>query len=153
MKTKSTPTSNTTLYLVAAKGDLGIDQLIEVEKASVATVVRLHTDVGDLYKNPFWFAPVFGDLLDIAAKSFTLCVKLQMDWLAMMMPQISHSSEPLQVAAPSNTGTGSSAQPKEELERSMDIAIGEGFGARGSTIESSSGSDAQSVPHARAQSA
>jgi hypothetical protein len=141
VKTKTIPASSAALSLVPAnKGQtpnvgfssdlqdlcsLAMDQAIGIEKASLTTVVRLNSSVIDIYKNAFWFAPVFGDLLDTAAKSFAFCIELQMNWLTIMVP---HANE---VAAPSSTvasSSGSQAPPTaEELAHSMDIAIGAQF--------------------------
>jgi hypothetical protein len=138
LKTKTIPASNAALSLVPANEgqtpnagfpddfqdlcSLAMDQAIGIEKASLTTVIRLNSSVIDIYKNAFWFAPVFGDLLDTAAKSFAFCMELQMNWLTMMVP---HANE---VAAPSSTvasSSGSQAPPTAEVpESDLDIAIG-----------------------------
>jgi hypothetical protein len=109
---------------------LAMDQAMGIEKASLTTVVRLNSSVIDIYKNAFWFAPVFGDLLDTAAKSFAFCIELQMNWLTMMMPHASSSESQAE-------------SPAEELAHSMDIAIGERDTTRSNTVMSISGSQAQ----------
>jgi hypothetical protein len=155
VKTKTIPASNAALSLVPANeaqtlnaefpGDfqdlcsLALDQAIGIEKASLTTVVRLNSSVIDIYKNAFWFAPVFGDLLDTAAKSFAFCIELQMNWLTMLVPHANEESETLlRVAAPDSTlvsSAGSQAAPTaEELAHSMDIATGAQFEVPSHTV-------------------
>jgi hypothetical protein len=142
MKTKTIPTgSNAALSLVPSKEsrtvnagfpydfqDLclqAMDRAIGIEKASLATVVGLNSSAVDIYKNAFRFAPVFGELLDATAKSFTLCIELQMNWLTMMVPHASRSG-------------GQAEPPAEELAHSMDIAIGERDTTQSNAVTSNS---------------
>ena len=108
----------------------GMDQAIEIQKASLSTVVCLNSCAIDIYQNAFWFAPVLSNLFDAAAQSFTFCMELQLNWLTLLIPA-SHAASP-----------SSSA---EELAHSMDIAIGEQATATASssTVASSSGTQAQ----------
>jgi hypothetical protein len=164
MKTKTIPASYAALSLVPKKEgqtvnvgfpddfqDLcsrAMDRAIGIEKASLTTDVGLNSSVIDIYKNAFWFAPVFCELLDTATKSFAFCTELQMSWLTLMMPHASGASEALlPVAAPSSTVASSSesqAQPTAEvLESSMDIAIGERDTTQDNKVMSNSGSQTQ----------
>jgi hypothetical protein len=125
-----------------------MDKAIGIEKASLATVVGLNSAVVDIYKDAFGYAPVFGELFDTTAKSFALCIELQMNWLTMMVPHPNERSETsLHVAAPSSTvasSSGGQAEPQaEELAHSMDIAIRARDTTQSNAVASNSGSQAQ----------
>jgi hypothetical protein len=89
----------------------GMDQAIEIQKASLSTVGCLNSCAIDIYKNAFWFAPVLSNLFGAAAQSFASCMKLQLNWLTMPIGASRSAASP-----------SSSA---EELANCMDIAIGE----------------------------
>jgi hypothetical protein len=168
MKTKTIPARKTALSLVPASEsqtpnaeflddfrDLcssAMDRAIGIEKASLAAAVDLNSSVIDIYKNAFWFAPVFGEILDTAAKSFESCMKLQMNWLTLMVPHAEGSASSLSAAAPSSTvasSFGNQAQSTaEELAHSMDIAIGEGGSTQINAVTSISGGQAQPAAEA-----
>jgi len=119
--------------------NFGVDQAIEIEKASLATVVRLNSCVLDIYKNAFWFAPEVGDLFDTAAESFALCMELHLNWLGQLASFALSGGSTL-----ANSFGSSQCQPTEEvLAHSMDIAIGERFTAPRSMVTSISGGQAQ----------
>ena len=100
-----------------------MDQALGIQKASLSTVIISNSCVIDIYKNVFWFAPIVGNLFDMAAQSVTCSVELQMNWLSLLAP---HASS--HVATPDGrvaSSSGGQAQPKADaLERSMDIATG-----------------------------
>jgi hypothetical protein len=115
----------------------GIDQAIEIEKVSLATVVCLNSCILDIHKYAFLLAPVPSYVFATAAQAFASCVELHINWLTLMG---SHVLSHVNTAA---AGPGSQAQTtSEELAHCMDIAIGERFTAQGSTVASSSGSQA-----------
>jgi hypothetical protein len=118
----------------------GMDRAIEIQKASLSTVVCLNSCAIDIYKNAFWFMPSLGGLFETAAQSFASCMDLQLNWLTMPITASrnaaipSPSAEELancmdiaigeRVTAASSCGTQD--QPKAEaLETDMDVAIGE----------------------------
>jgi hypothetical protein len=115
---------------------LGMDRAIGIEKASLASGVRLNACVLDIYKKASWFAPV-GKLFKAAAQAIASCIEMQQNWLTLLAPHaLSHVST---VAS----RFGSQAQPTpDELAYSMDIAIGAQFTASSSTVESISGNQA-----------
>ncbi len=92
---------------------LGIDQALAIEEASLASAVRLHSCVIDLY-----ISPVLGQLMDAARHAFSFSVGLQMAGLNLVAP---HAWQWLPLASSSGR---QSCQSSEPLERSMDIAIG-----------------------------
>jgi hypothetical protein len=132
-----------------------MDRAMGIEKASLATVVRLNSCACEIYQNALWGAPVFGNLFGPAANALAFYVELQMHWLTMMMPHANGSAESLlQVTAPGSTVASSSDQQPtaEVLEQCMDIAIG-GLETPSSTIASSSGEQAPYGERAQAQMA
>jgi hypothetical protein len=102
-----------------------MDQAIAIEKASQATVVSFNSCMLD----------VFGNSLEMTAKSFAFCMELQMNWLTMFAPHaFSH------VAA-----AGEQAQPSaDEVALSMDIAVGESAVTESNTVTTISGSPLES---------
>jgi hypothetical protein len=145
MNHRSTPAINAPLFLMAAEQgqtpdagfaadfqelySLAMDRAVGIEKASLAAAVGLHSVLIDLYKNAFGFAPELGNLFDQAARAVASCLELQLSLLAIMAPHAIVGSEaPLQIAAPGRSvaryARSQAHPPAEELERSMDIAIG-----------------------------
>src|ERR1700694_353489 len=53
-----------------------MDQALGIEKASLSTVVSLNSCVLD----------IFGNSLDLTAKSFAFCMEVQMNWLTLLPP-------------------------------------------------------------------
>jgi hypothetical protein len=94
---------------------LAISQAFEIEKASLAAVVRLNSSVLDSCNNLFWCAPPFGNLQEAASQVIACCIELQMNWLNLLTP---HASSGRTVES------GSRIPPAEVLEHSMDVAIG-----------------------------
>jgi hypothetical protein len=133
---------------------LEVHQAIEIEKTSLATFVGLNSCVIEFYKNAFWFAPAFGDLLDAADKSFACCMELQMSWLTMIAPQANKGPESsLPVAAPVSVVASHGSHPAEEEEYSMDIAIGARLSAPRSRVATNSDKKSQYKHRARAKAA
>lgn len=110
-----------------------MDQAIGIEKASLTTLVSLNSSVLDLYKNAFWYAPVFRDLLDATARSLALSMEMQMNWLTLMTPLAPHG---LQSA--SSFGEQTRHEEDDKLAESMDIALGPGVAVPSSTVSSNS---------------
>jgi hypothetical protein len=109
--------------------NFGMEGAIEIEKASLATVVCLNSCVLDLYKNAFWFAPEVGNLFDTAAESFAFCMELHRNWLDQL------ASLALSGESAVASSSGRQAKPKADaLAHSMDIAIGERFTASRATL-------------------
>jgi hypothetical protein len=102
----------------------GMDQAIEIQKASLSTVVCLNSCAIDIYKNVFWFVPSLGGLFETAVQSFASCMELQLNWLNWPIPASRSAASP-----------SSSA---EALVHCMDIVIGERVTAANSTVESGS---------------
>lgn len=138
---------------------LGFDRALGIEKASLATVVRLNEYVIDFYKSDFhgidffknakWFSPLAGGCFETAARTLTFCTKWQMYWLTLMTPLplsrimgVGNNAE--------NVAEDAVAQPaEEEFAFSMDIALGERFTLPDSVTGSGSGGHFQ--PPAEAQ--
>jgi len=153
IKHRTIPSGGASLFLVEAKKSQppelrcpvdfqdrcsrAMDQAmgIEIDKVSLATVVNLNSCLIDAYKNALCFTPAFGDLLGTTAKSFALCMDLQMSGLNLL------ASHPLSRVSTNASGSGRGDEPTaEELAHGMDIAIGEMFTG---TVASSSGGLAQ----------
>jgi hypothetical protein len=135
-----------------------MDRAIEIEKASLDTVVHLNSWTLETYENAFWIVPLFSDLYGAAMNAFAFSMELPMHWLAMIAPPGNQRSESsLRAAAPSSTvasGYGRRVQPTAEvLENSMDVAIGAEFEAPGSKVANRSHTQSQSGQRTRAQSA
>lgn len=121
-------------------GRVGMSQALEIQKASFAAVAALNSCVLNSYESSFWFAPIFGNLLEAAAQAFACYTELQMNWLRLLAPQASSH-----VAASDSTVVSSfciQIQPADVVERSMDIVIGEHFTTPGSRVVSISGNPA-----------
>ncbi len=120
--------------------NIGMSQMLEIQKASLATVAVLNSCVLNSFKNSFWFAPIFGNILEAAAQAFACYTDLQMNMLSLLAP---HASS--RVAASESTVVSSSCiqiQPAEVMERSMDIVIAEHFTIPSSRVVSISGNQA-----------
>jgi hypothetical protein len=160
VNTRAKPARNAQMHLVEAERDntpnagftadfqdlfnLELEQVIELEKETLATAVRLHSYVLDLYRNAFWFAPLFGNLFDAGVRAIASCMESPQGWFALLVPQAGRRVE---------SGYEMHAQPSaDQLAHCMDIAIGERFTASGSTV-SSSGSTVASGSARRAQPA
>lgn len=92
---------------------LGIDQSLAIEEASLASVVRLHSCVIDLY-----LSPVLAQMMDAARHAFVFSVGLQMASVNVVAP---YAWQWLPLA---NNSGRQSCPSAELIERSMDIAIG-----------------------------
>lgn len=100
-----------------------MDQALGIEEASLSTAFVLNSYAIDICKNAFWFAPIVGNLLDMAAQSVACSMELQKNWLTLLAPHaLLHPATPHSRVA---STSGGQAQPTaEELACSMDIAIG-----------------------------
>jgi hypothetical protein len=103
-----------------------MDRAIAAEVASLSPIARLNSSAIDIYKSIFWFAPVFDEWVNTAAQALTLCMELQSNCLTLFaqasrLPDVFWSGV---AQADSSEQTQPSA---EQLERSMDVAIGERY--------------------------
>jgi len=115
--------------------NLGMGSAVEIQKTSLAAAVCLHSCAIDIYKNASCLAPEIGAYLDMAAKSFAICMELQSDLLTLMAP--------LSKAA---LCWGSMAEPTaEELAHHMDIACGHKDTVEGRAVAASSGTRTKPV--------
>lgn len=89
---------------------LGMDRVVEIHKASLAAAVCLHSCAIDIYKSASCLTPDLGAFLDMAAKSFALCMELHSNWLTLL--------------APVNMLAAQAAPTADELAQHMDIACG-----------------------------
>jgi len=106
----------------------GLEQAMEIEKASLATLVSLSAYAIDLSKSaalfaPITFSPLAGDVLDTATKAYASFLDLQMYWLTLLMPQ-----------ADKPTASGSHKQPQAKAapsaESGMDVVLGTPAGSK-----------------------
>jgi hypothetical protein len=135
------PASQATPFLLGAKecqtpnagfpGDfqdlcsLAMDQALAIEKASQATVLSFNSCMLD----------IFGNSLEMTAKSFAFCMELQMNWLNMFSPYaFSHVA-----AAGQQARSGA-----DELAHGIDIAIGESGATESNTVTTISGNPRES---------
>ncbi len=125
MNPRIMPASNAALLFDVANAidpqhlhSLGIDRALGLEKASLASLVRLNSCVFDLFWNTACLSPV-AQLMDAARQAFALSMELQMAWLNLVAP---HVWQWLPLAS---NHCRQICPPAEVLERSMDIAIGE----------------------------
>lgn len=113
-----------------------MDRALGIEEASLHAVVDLNSAALDVYRNSFWAAPVFSDLVDRTAKVFTFYIDLQMAWINVMLPYpklesaspsvapaTTVESSPKHQAAPS-TEAGPVTEEEEVIARDMEIAVG-----------------------------
>ncbi len=118
------PAYDAVLYLDTANAvafqpprSIEIDGEMGIEKAPLASFVRLNSCLLELYRNTLWPTAVFGEFLNAARQAFAFSMELQMNWLNLLAP---HGKQYLATASIS----GRQAEPAEALARSMDIAIG-----------------------------
>lgn len=118
------PAYDAALYLNAANAvdfqpphDIEIDGEMGIEKASLASFVRLNSCLLELYRNTLWPSAVFGEFLNAARQAFAFSMELQMNWLNLIAPHGKQCSATASIS-------GRHAEPAEALARSMDIAIG-----------------------------
>lgn len=105
---------------------LGMEQVMEIEKASLAALVSLSSYAIDLSRSaclfaPITFSPLPGDFFDVATKAYASLLDLQMHWLTLLMPQAA------------NADTGSSVKVRmtaKTLEHPMDAVIGTPKGSK-----------------------
>jgi hypothetical protein len=113
----------------------GMGRAVEIHKASLAATVCLQSCAIDIYRNASCLTPEFAAFLDLAAKSFALCVELHSNWLSLLAP-------------PGMTliGFGKQAAPTgDELAHHMDIACGHRHTVSDGTVASGSGTRSQPV--------
>lgn len=115
---------------------LAMDRALGFEKASLDAVVQMQSCAIDVLESASWASPLvspaLGDLIDLAVQAITLCLELQLNWLAVMTPvEIEKTETSLRVVLPARKPVGSvrtlSHSTGDGLDHSvsMDIAIGE----------------------------
>ncbi len=115
----------------------GMDQALGLEQVSLVAVANLNLCALDIYKNALWSNPVFGNFLDITSQVLAFSLEMQMNCLSLLAP---HAWVPVSTVA---EGSGPHAA---ELERSMDIAIGERFTPAGAVTSISDRRPRTEVP-------
>lgn len=138
--TRSAATEDSALFLVATKpaqtqdselspdllnlyGD-AMDRALGIEKASLSAIVQLNSCALDLYGH------LVDDLIGMAVNACAFYAEAQMSWLTLMMPAMYKSSAASLPVAASAGRTASGGDDHthplkgEELERSVDVAIG-----------------------------
>jgi hypothetical protein len=105
---------------------LGIEEKASLDKASRCG-------------KALWFVPIPGKLFDVATHAIASWMKLQMNWMILLLPRASAHGR-----TPASNPKRQTRPTAETLERSMDIAIGRQSVAPRSTAFSSFSRKAQS---------
>lgn len=66
--------------------NVGIGEMIELERASLASLVSLNSCALDLCKSNFCFPLFVAPFVETMTKSLQSCLELQMNWLDLMLP-------------------------------------------------------------------
>lgn len=106
--------------------NLGLEQAIEIEKASLATLVSLSVYTIDLSKSaslfsPLTFSPLAGDFFDVATKAYASFLDLQMHWLGLLMPNAGKAAASVSRSRLRTKPVEAKAEP---LESVMDVVLG-----------------------------
>jgi hypothetical protein len=78
--------------IIGFPGDLqdtcvvGIGELLEFERASLASVASLHSCTINICRNTFGLPSLYAPFLEVMTKSFQSCLELQMSWLNLLLP-------------------------------------------------------------------
>lgn len=106
--------------------NVGLEQVIELEKASLATLVSVSSYAIDLSRSAGLFSPMAfsalpGDYLDSTTKFCASLLDLQMCWLPLLLPQ----------AAQAHAGNhGNVRATANALETGMDKVVGVSAGRK-----------------------
>ena len=99
-----------------------MDRALGVQKASLAAVVKMQSDVIEMQRHAFEREPVLGNIYEAASEAATqayaTCLEIQLSWLDMMVTFAKQGCEMwFQLAAMGSTLAGTPArQPQPELE-------------------------------------
>ena len=123
---KASPTAELQDFYNLGMGNLGLEQAIELEKASLTAFVSLTSYAIDLSNSaslfsPIALPPVACDFFGTATKLYASFVDLQMYWLNLLMPQAGR--------ADANSSAKVRTQAKT-LEHGMDAVIGTAAGGK-----------------------
>jgi len=123
---KASPTAELQDFYNLSVCNLGLEQAIEMEKASLAAFVSLTSYAVDLSNSASLFSPIAlpplaGDFFGTATKLYASFVDLRMYWLNLLLPQ----------AAKADAGSQARIQSKAKLtEHGMDAVVGTPAGGK-----------------------
>jgi hypothetical protein len=111
-----------------------MDRALGIQKASLAAVVKMQSDVIEMQKHAFDAEPAFGNIIDTASQMYATCLEIQLSWLKMMVSCAKEGADMwVQLAATGtalSTGSAIKAQPEmmpeivEEAEESIPYGVG-----------------------------
>ena len=106
-----------------------MDRAIGIQKASLAAMVKMQSNVIEMQKQACGSEPVFGELFDGAAQALATCVEIQLSWLNLMVNCAKQGAELWFQLAAMGTQLASSplpqAQPRMETEEeSISLGVG-----------------------------
>jgi hypothetical protein len=109
-----------------------MDRALGIQKASLAAVVKMQSDMIEMQKQAYNSQPALGNLFDTASQAFATCLEIQLTWLKMMVACAKQGAEMcFQLAAVGTTlasNSASQAQP-ESAEEEEPESISHGLGA------------------------
>jgi hypothetical protein len=73
--------------------NLGIGEMLELERASLASFVSLNSCAIEVCKHAFGFPLFVAPLLGTMTKSLQSCLELQSNWLGLLMPFIGSTAD------------------------------------------------------------
>jgi len=71
---------------------VGVGEVLEIERASLASFLSLNSCAIDVYKSAFCFPQFVAPLLETMTKSLQSCLELQMNWLDLLAPRAGSSA-------------------------------------------------------------
>ena len=106
-----------------------MDQALGVQKASLAAMVKMQSDVIEMQTHAFEGEPVLGDVLETASKAAaqacSTCLEFQLSWLDMMATFAKQGLEMWFQMVTMGGGLAIQPQPKmEEEEESIPYGVG-----------------------------
>lgn len=66
---------------------VGVGEVIEIQRASLASLASLNSCAIDIYKNVFCFPQFVAPFVETMTKSLRSCLELQMNWLGLLAPR------------------------------------------------------------------
>lgn len=98
--------------------NLGAEQALGLEKASLDTALCANSFYLDMWKNLFSYPAAVGNFWGAMAQAYATCFELQMQWLGLMAPH-----EEGVVGGKLETMAPATKAEQEEMERGIDTAV------------------------------
>ena len=93
-----------------------MDRALGVQKASLAAVMKMQSDVIEMQKHAFDAEPAIGNVFDTASQMYATCLEIQLNWLNMMVACAKQGAETWFQFAAMGTTLSTNSAPKAEPE-------------------------------------